>query len=148
MTLLMLYIYNLARPRAPGPMRGQLGPQASMQMRRGMPRGMAPTRNVGPSPQATVHRPGGEVVHPARPKARRPPESSMQRKPAAPTEGMFGFKKNSQQIPEILNLPNKNSLSFFIQVTGFSQRQRQYNFPSRFACGVEKVSYCSCIWPL
>lgn len=97
MTLLMLCIYNLARPRAPGPMRAQLGPQASMQMRRGMPRGMAPTRNVGAPPQATVHRPGGEVAHPARPKSRRPPESGMQRKPAAPTEGMFDLKKTASK---------------------------------------------------
>lgn len=113
----MLSIYFLARPRAPGAMRAQLGPQASMQMRRGMPRGMAPTRNVGAAPQATVHRPGGEVVHPARPKSRRPPESGVQKKPATPTEGMFDLKKkkNSHQTTEIFNLPDKNSsLSFFI----------------------------------
>lgn len=117
MILLMLSIYFLARPRAPGAMRAQLAPQASMQMRRGMPRGMAPTRNVGTAPQATVHRPGGEV-HPARPKSRRPPESGVQRKPATPTEGMFNLKKkkqNSHQTTEIFNLPDKNSsLSFFI----------------------------------
>ena len=95
----MLSIYFLARPRAPGAMRAQLGPQASMQMRRGMPRGMAPTRNVGAAPQATAHRPGGEVVHPARPKSRRPPESGVQRKPATPTEGMFDFKKKTATKP-------------------------------------------------
>lgn len=100
----MLSIYFLARPRAPGAMRAQLGPQASMQMRRGMPRGMAPTRNVGAAPQATVHRPGGEV-HPARPKSRRPPESGVQRKPATPTEGMFDFKKKKKEQP-----PNHRNL--------------------------------------
>ena len=68
----------LARPRAPGPMRTQMAPQASMQMRRGMPRGMAPTRNVSALPQATVHR-LDEGVYATTPYSRRPPENVQSR---------------------------------------------------------------------
>ena len=71
-------------------MRAQMAPQASMQMRRGMPRGMAPTRTIAPAPQATVH--------PARPQARRPPENSMQSRPAPPTESMFNLKKRASSV--------------------------------------------------
>lgn len=66
-------------------MRPQMAPQASMQMRRGMPRGMAPTRNIAAAPQATAH--------PGRPQARRPPENNMQSRPAPPTESMFDLKR-------------------------------------------------------
>lgn len=61
-------------------MHGQMSAQSSMHMRPGMPRG--PTRNISGSPQATAHRPGEDLNYGATPQQRRPPEPSMQRRPA------------------------------------------------------------------
>ena len=71
-------------------MRAQMAPQPSMQMRRPTPRGMAPARNIGASPKATVQRPG-EVPLSAAPQSR-PQEKSIQR-PTPPTQGKFDLKK-------------------------------------------------------
>lgn len=92
-------------------MRAQLAPQASMQMRRPMPRGMAPARNISASPQATVQRPGEVPPSPA-PQPRPPRENSIQR-PTPPTQGKFDLKKPVMQTTEILCLRKckKNLLS-------------------------------------
>ena len=75
-SVLKLHVLFSVRPRAPGvQMRPQMSPQSSMQIRPGVPRGMAPTRNISASPQATVHRPGEDIY------------GTYGRKPAAPTNG-------------------------------------------------------------
>lgn len=75
-SVLKLNVLFSVRPRAPGvQMRPQMSPQSSMQMRPGVPRGMAPTRNISASPQATVHRPGEDVY------------GTYGRKPTPPTNG-------------------------------------------------------------
>lgn len=75
-SVLKLHVLFSVRPRAPGvQMRPQMSPQSSMQMRPGVPRGMAPTRNISASPQATVHRPGEDIY------------GTYGRKPAPPTNG-------------------------------------------------------------
>lgn len=105
-------------------MRAQMAPQASMQMRRGMPRGMAPTRNISASPQATVHRPG-EGLYSAAPQSRRPPENSMQRRAAPPAYGKYDLKKPASyaNCRNPMPLRNKDPLykrDFgFTRVTGF-----------------------------
>lgn len=68
-----------------------MAPQASMHIRRGMPRGMAPTRNISASPQATVHRPD-EGVYSTAPHSRRPPEN-IQRRITSPTYGKSDLQK-------------------------------------------------------
>lgn len=73
-------------------MRAQMAPQASMQMRRGMQRGMAPTRNITASPQATVQRPG-EGSYSTTPQSRRPVENNMQRRPTPPTYGKSDLRR-------------------------------------------------------
>ena len=75
-SVLKLHVLFSVRPRAPGvQMRPQMSPQSSMQMRPGVPRGMAPTRNISASPQATVHRPGEDIY------------GTYGRKPTPPTNG-------------------------------------------------------------
>lgn len=75
-SVLKLNVLFSVRPRAPGvQMRPQMSPQSSMQMRPGVPRGMAPTRNISASPQATVHRPGEDIY------------GTYGRKPTPPTNG-------------------------------------------------------------
>lgn len=88
-------------------MRTQLAPQASMQMRRGTPRGMAPTRNVSASPQATVHRPS-EEVYSAVPQSRRPPENSMQRRAAPPTYGKSDIETKQLRKFKKMHLPKSD----------------------------------------